>query len=162
MEPNAPSVVENWRSLPIAVWDNGANFIDWRLVVTITVPAVVVVLGWFLGHWLNTRRDLKSRKREARLQALEAAYMRLATSSNRSSLTDTQMDDLELFFVELPLFGTPQQIELMKKIASGHEIPGNKIPYDPMLQDLRDTIRKELHLEDVGGPVKVFRFKRSG
>lgn len=57
--------------------------IEWRLIATIGMSTVVIVAGWFVVHWLNARRDLASRKREARLKALVAAYMRIATSHSR-------------------------------------------------------------------------------
>ena len=51
------------------------------------------------------------RKREARLKALETAYMRLAASSNRP-LNDEIKDELEKFVSEIQLYGTPRQIQL--------------------------------------------------
>ena len=131
--------------------------IDWRLVATIGFPTTVVVAGWFLVHWLNARKDLASRKREARLKALEAAYMRVATSSNRP-ITEKSADDLETFVSELQLYGTPRQIQLMSEIVEGFKKPNNIVSYDAILADLRDTIRKELNLEPVLGP--VWRHKR--
>lgn len=133
--------------------------IDWQLVATIGIPALIVVAGWFFAHWLNARRDLASRKREARLKALEAAYMRVATSSNRP-LTGKLMDDLETFVFELQLYGTPRQIQLMTEIVEGFKKPNNVVSYDAILVDLRDTIRKELNLEPVLGPVWWLRLNR--
>lgn len=133
--------------------------VDWRLVATIGIPASVVVAGWFLVHWLNGRRDLAIRKREARLKALEAAYMRLATSSNRP-FTDKSMDDMETFVSELQLYGTPRQIQLMTEIVEGFKKPNNTVSYDAILADLRDTIRKELNLEPVSGAVWWLRLGR--
>jgi hypothetical protein len=46
---------------------------DWKLALSLGVPAVVVVAGWFLAHWLTARRELASKRREARVKALEAA-----------------------------------------------------------------------------------------
>jgi hypothetical protein len=133
--------------------------IDWRLVATIGVPTVVVVGGWFLVHWLNARRDLAARKREARLKALELAYMRIATSSNRP-FTDKSMDDIEMFVSEIQLYGTPRQIELMSTMVENFK-GKDPVSYDDILADLRDTIRSELKLEPVTGPVWWFRFGRS-
>jgi hypothetical protein len=132
--------------------------IDWRLVATIGVPTLVVVAGWFLVHRLNAQRDLATRKREARLKALESAYMRIATSSNRP-FTDKSMDDIETFVSEIQLYGTPRQIELMSAIVEGFKTR-HGVSYDDILADLRDTIRKELSLEPVTGPVWWFRFRR--
>ena len=133
--------------------------IDWHLVATIGVPTVVVVGGWFLVHWLNARRDLAARKREARLKALELAYMRIATSSNRP-FTDKSMDEIEMFVSEIQLYGTPRQIELMSTMVENFKAKDH-VSYDDILADLRDTIRSELKLEPVTGPVWWFRFGRS-
>ena len=134
--------------------------VDWRLVVTIGIPTAVIVGGWFFVHWLNARRDLAIRKREARLKALEAAYMRIATSSNRP-LTNKRMDDLETFVSEIQLYGTPRQIQLMTEIVEGFKKPNNVVSYDAILVDLRDTIREELRLEPVSGRIWWMRFNRS-
>ena len=133
--------------------------LDWKLIATVGIPTAVVVVGWFFGHWLNARRDLAIRKREARLKALEAAYMRLATSSNRP-LTEKSMDDIETFVSELQLYGTPRQIQLMTEIVEGFKKPNNTISYDAILADLRDTIRKELELEPISGAVWWLRLNR--
>ncbi len=136
------------------------SFLDWHLVATIGVPAVVVVAGWFLVHRLNARRDLAIRKREARLKALEAAYMRVATSSNRPKLTEEMMDKIETFVSELQLYGTPHQIHLMTEIVEEFKKTNNIVSFDALLADLRDTIRKELKLESVSGAVWWLRLTR--
>jgi hypothetical protein len=135
--------------------------IDWSTIATISIPALVVISGWFIGHLLNARRDLRLRKREARLKSLEAAYIRIATSSNRE-LTDKLKDDLEMFVAEIQLYGTPRQIELMVEIVEGFKKPNNKVSYDAILADLRNSIRRELNLEPVSGEVWWLRFSRAG
>lgn len=130
--------------------------LDWKLIV----PAIVIIMGWFFVHWLNARRDLAIRKREARLKALEAAYMRLAIRSNRPSLTEKSMDDIETFVSELQLYGTPRQIQLMTEIVEGFKKPNNTVSYDAILADLRDKIREELNLEPISGAVWWLRFDR--
>jgi hypothetical protein len=132
---------------------------EWSAIATISIPALVVVCGWFIGHWLNARRDLTLRKREARLKSLEAAYTRLAISSNRE-LTDKLKDDLEMFVAEIQLYGTPRQIELMTEIVEGFKKPNHRVSYDEILADLPDTIRRELTLEPVSGPVWWLRIGR--
>lgn len=135
--------------------------VDLKLAVTVGIPAVIIVAGWFFVHWLNARRDLAIRKREARLKALEAAYMRLATSSNRPLLSEVMMDEIETFVWELQLYGTPRQIQLMTEIVEGFKKPNSSVSYDAILADLRDTIRKELNLEPISGAVWWLRFNRS-
>lgn len=130
-----------------------------RLATTIGIPAIVAVILGFLAHRLAASRDLANRKREARLKALEAAYIRLANSSNRAVLTNELKDDLETFVAEIQLYGTPRQIVLMTEIVERFTKPG-RVPYDAMLEDLRDTIRAELNLERVSGRVWWLRMNR--
>ena len=131
---------------------------DWKLIATVGVPGIIIVAGWFFAHWLTTRRELAARRREARLKALEAAYMRIATSSNRP-LTDESIEKLETFVSEIQLYGTPKQILLMQKMVEDFKQPGT-VSHDAILADLRDTIRQELELEPVQGSVWWLRLNR--
>ena len=133
---------------------------NWTLVASIGIPSALVVAGWFFAHWLSARRQLAARRREARLKALEAAYMRLATSSNRE-LTNELIDKLETFVSEIQLYGTPKQIALMGKIVETFKVPGAVVPYDAILIDLRNTIRNQLQLEPVAGDVWWLRLPRN-
>lgn len=133
------------------------QFVDWRLVATIGLPASVVIFGWFYVHKLNARRDLVSRKREARLKALEAAYMRIATSMNRP-LDQKAMEAIETFVAEIQLYGTPRQVQLMQELVEAFKKPNFVVSYDALLEDLRDAIRQELTMEKIDGPVWWLRF----
>ena len=133
--------------------------VDWKLVLTIGIPATLAVAGWFLVHRLNSRRDLAQRRREARLKSLETAYLRVANSAQRP-WTDEMMNEIELFVSELQLYGTPRQIELMGQIVEGLKVPNSSVNYSPLLIDLRDTIRAELELEPLGKSLWWFRFNR--
>ena len=134
-------------------------WIDWKLVATVGLQAVLVIAGWFLVHLLTARRDLVQRRREARQKSLETAYLRLANSAQRS-LTDEMMDEIELFVSELQLYGTPQQVEMMGRVVEGLKMPNNPVDFTPLLIDLRDTIRAQLKLEPLGANVWWFRFNR--
>ena len=122
------------------------------LAVAVGIPGLLVVAGWFLAHWLTARRELAAKRRESRLRALEAAYMRIATSSNRP-LTSEIIERIETFVSEIQLYGTPRQVELMGEIVHAFKKPNNTVYYDVLLADLRDTIRHELRLEAIKGYV---------
>ena len=64
-----------------------SSILDLRLAISIGVPALVAVGGWFLAHWLNARREVNNKRREIRLRGLETAFVRLATVAQRE-LTD--------------------------------------------------------------------------
>lgn len=126
--------------------------INWSQVVTLGIPGVLVVAGWFFAHWLTARRELFSKRRVDRLRALEAAYMRISSSSNRP-LTIETIERIETFVAEIQLYGTPYQVKLMNEAVESFLKPDFKVNWDQLLEDLRDTIRAELRLEKVTGPV---------
>src|SRR5688572_21463026 len=131
--------------------------IDVRLVASIAVPALVAVAGWFLAHLLNSRREVNNKRREIRLRGLELAYVRLASTSQRN-LTDDHKRELEAFVSEIQLYGTPHQIELTTEIVKALIAKKGKVSFDALLEDLRNTLRKELRMEPVAGPVWWYRF----
>lgn len=132
---------------------------NWQLALTIGIPAFLVIAGWFFVHWLNARRDLAQRRREARVKALESAYLRLARAVHRP-LTNEITSDLELFVAEIQLYGTPAQVKMMGRLVEDFKLPNNRVDFDPLLIDLRDGIRRELKLEPVEGPVWWLKFGR--
>lgn len=133
------------------------GLIDVRLAMTLGVPAAIAVVGWIVGHWLNSRRELSNRRREARLKGLEAAYTRLAMAANRD-WTDEHKLEFEKFVAEIQLYGTPRQVTLMTQLVEAFDRHDMSISFDSLLEDLRNTLRAELRMEAVTGPVWWYRF----
>ena len=131
--------------------------LDVRLALSVGVPALVAVAGWFLAHWLNARREVDNKRREIRLRGLEAAYTRLATASQRD-WTDEHKRDFEAFVAEIHLYGTPKQIALAIEIVKAFIDRKPRVSFDPLLEDLRNSLRQELRMEAVTGPVWWYRF----
>ena len=133
---------------------SSSSLIDLKTVISVGIPALVAVLGWFFGHLLNSRRELANRKREARIKALERAYIRLAYASNRE-FTPKVIEDIETFVAELQLYGKPTHVELMKTMVNQFLNPpaSKKVDFDPLLESLRDSLREELGLEPIKGSV---------
>src|SRR5712692_9714463 len=137
---------------------DAGSLIDLRLVLSLGIPALIAVGGWFLGHWLNARRELNNKRREIRLKGLETAYSRLAMASNRD-WTDQHKLEFEQFIAEIQLYGTPRQIELTIEIVKGFINHDPKVMFDALLEDLRNSLREELRMEPVTGHVWWYRFK---
>lgn len=133
--------------------------VEWSRVLSIGIPAGVAVVGWFFVNKLNARRELATRKREARLKALEIAYMRISTSMNRD-FDEKAATEIETFVAEIQLYGTPRQVALMEQMVEEFKKPNFHVSYDALLSDLRDTIRAELTLEPLRGPVWWLRFSK--
>ena len=135
-----------------------ASLIDLRLALTLGVPALIAVLGWIVGHWLNASRELRNRRREARLKGLEAAYKCLAMAAVRD-WTKEHESEFERFVAEIQLYGTPRQVTLMTKLVEAFDRQEKRISFDPLLEDLRDSLRAELRMEPMKGSVWWYRFK---
>jgi len=134
-----------------------AELIDLRLALTLGIPAIIAVVGWIVGHWLNSRRELSNRRREARLKGLEVAYNRLAMAAVRD-WTDEHKLEFERFVAEIQLYGTPRQVTLMTQLVDAFNRHEKSISFDSLLEDLRNALRAELRMEPVTGPVWWYRF----
>lgn len=134
------------------------SLIDISLAFTLGVPALIAVLGWIVGHWLNSVRERNNRRREARLIGLEAAYKCLSMISNRDMSEENEYE-FERFVSEIQLYGTPKQVKLMTEIVEAFTRRDKIISFDSLLEDLRNTLRKELKMEKVVGPIWWYRFK---
>lgn len=118
----------------------------------------IAVVGWFITDALKRRSDLKSKQRELKIKSLENCYMILATTSNRPP-SDEIAVKIENMISELQLYGNYEQIELIKKMVNDFK-ENSEVSYDDMLISLRNSIRTELELEDLGNkPVWWLRLK---
>lgn len=134
-----------------------SSLIDLRLALTLGVPALIAVVGWIVGHWLNAKRELTNRRREARLKGLESAYKCLSLAAVRE-WTDEHKAEFERFVAEIQLYGTPRQVELMIKLVEAFIRQEPSVSFDSLLEDLRNSLRAELRMEPVSGPVWWYRF----
>jgi hypothetical protein len=135
--------------------------IDWHFIFNLGIPALIGVAGWFCAHLLTASREKKTQRRNARVAALEKAFMRLAKCSN-TQLNDESGVELETFVAEIQLYGTPRQIELMEQLGKQlHNQASGTASFDSLLEDLRDQLREELGLEPQQGRVWTLRIPRS-
>jgi len=133
------------------------SLIDFQLVLSLGVPALIAVLGWITGHRLISKREMTNRRRDARLKGLESAYKCLALAAVRE-WTDEHKSEFERFVAEIQLYGTPHQVDMMTKLVEAFNRHEPSIDFDPLLEDLRDVLRAELRMEPINGPVWWFRF----
>jgi hypothetical protein len=124
-------------------------------LLTVLIPTVVAVISWFVGSWLAARRDRANKRRDLRVQYLVDAYRRLQAAGHRPLVPPYSLD-LESAVADVQLFGTPAQVAAVQKFAS--EIGGHgQALLDDLLLSLRNDLRAELQLEDVGGKLKYLR-----
>jgi hypothetical protein len=119
------------------------------------IAAVIVIIGWYVVHYLSARRDQTNKRRDLRVQYLIEAYRRLEYAGNRP-MTKEIGPDFEKAIADIQLFGTPKQVELAQSFAHGFVAKGEHT-LDPLLNELRKELRKELKLESVQPNIKYLR-----
>ncbi len=78
------------------------------------VAVVVAMVGWFVGSWLNARRDRANKEIEIRLQYEIGTYRTLALAVQRKpELGSKYFRDMETAIADIQLFGTESQIRGM-------------------------------------------------
>jgi hypothetical protein len=114
-------------------------------VVPIIITALVAVGGWFIVHQLSISRDIKNKRTELKIKYLIEAYRKLENISQRDK---PNMQDFESAIADIQLFGTKRQVELAQHIAKEFAI-NKTVLLDPLLSNLREDLRKLLHLEQL-------------
>lgn len=128
-------------------------------IMTAIVTVLVAVIGWFVGHRFNVKRDRENKLRDLRIQYLIEAYRRLESAANRPETTKKEQDRFETALADIQLLGTKEQIEkLMEFLVSYNSQKG--APINPLLELLRSHLRKELDLDKQIPEVKIFRFEK--
>lgn len=124
-------------------------------VLAAAVTAAVVIVGWYVAHYLTGKRDQTNKRRDLRVQYLIEAYRRLESAGNRP-LTQEVAPEFEKAVADVQLFGTRKQVELARTFALGFAKNGTH-SLDPLLNELRQELRKELNLESVPANITYLR-----
>ena len=56
---------------------------DWKIGLPLLVTAVLTMSGWFVGHWVSTRKDRSNKKRDLRTNYLIDCFRRIEYAGNR-------------------------------------------------------------------------------
>lgn len=129
---------------------------DWKLAISLIVPAVVVVAGWFVVHRFNSRKDFAARRRELIVGYLIDAYRKLEKSADAVEPRES-WKDMESAIADIQLFGSGEQVALAQKFA--REIAQRQTAFaTTLLEELRRSLRSELKLEHVAEPIIHLRF----
>jgi hypothetical protein len=129
---------------------------DWKLFVQLFVTVIVALSGGWLGHRFAARRDLLNERRKLRVTYLLEAYRKIESGSNRSD-PNKIWPLFESAIADIQLLGSPAQVELARRFAI--DMAQNKTALlDPLVNDLRQTLREELELPEVREPVVYLRF----
>ncbi|CAN5477934.1 hypothetical protein BH10ACT2_BH10ACT2_19670 [soil metagenome] len=93
------------------------------------------------------------------IEYLLSAYRRLEGASNRYPMSEAHEENMEVALADIQLLGSPEQVrlssELMLEFASTREVC-----LDPLLNNLRRSLRAELLLPPTNGNRQFLRFNR--
>ena len=117
---------------------------DWKLFLQLVVTAVVALAGGWAAHRFTARRDLLNERRKMRIAYLLEAYRKLEDASNRDDPERT-WPKFERAIADIQLLGSPEQVVLARTFALDMA-QHSTAPLDPLVNDLRRSLREELEL----------------
>jgi hypothetical protein len=128
--------------------------LNWEAVAVIST-VIIFALSLFYNSW----SDRKNKLRDIKLNYLIETYRLLADSVSREGKDrDLYMPKAETAITDIQLLGTTSQIKIIQELAE--RLRDEKVNFDPVLNDLRSQLRKELGLPHVPGKISVVRFRK--
>jgi histidyl-tRNA synthetase len=132
---------------------------DWKLVVQI-LTFLAVIGGWFKVNELSARRDLDNERRKLRVSYLVEMFEKL-DKIGREGETKADWDSLDEAIAKIQIIGSKEQIDLLMKFAKAlTENNADNSSFEQLVHSMRDTLRKELDIEKVEGPVYHIKRKK--
>lgn len=129
------------------------------LSISNLITVGVALGGWLAVHRFSAWRDRINHKRKMQTDFLVTAFQNLANSANRPFVPGAEhLKAMESALADIQLFGTKKQIQLVENFASEFA-QANSAPLDPLLNSLRQDLRKELGYEQIDSNVKWVRFE---
>jgi hypothetical protein len=134
--------------------------VDWKLAATLAVTVLVALGGWWAVHLFAAWRDLINERRKLRITYLLEAYRRLEDAVHRDD-PERSWPKWESAIADIQLLGSQAQATMAREFALTMARDG-MAPLDDVINDLRRSLRKELHLPPINGSVVHLRFHGGG
>ncbi|MHB1738550.1 MAG: hypothetical protein ACYCXA_03510 [Actinomycetes bacterium] len=125
-------------------------------VLAVVSGVAIAVAGWIVTQY-QARRAVR---RNMRIKYLLGAYRRLEQSSNRPMTANEDLA-VEAAVADIQLLGSPAQVRLAEDFITTFAANGTA-DTEPLLQDLRASLRSELLLEAVPPKRLWLRISRTG
>ena len=125
---------------------------EWKLVIQITVSSLIVILGWFIVHYLNRKRDVAIKRRDLRLEYLLDSYRNLETAFKDPEQDESKVK-IENSISDIQIFGNEKQAGLAREFSLNF-VSGKVVSSNELINSLRDELRKELNLPEIDHPVQ--------
>ena len=126
-----------------------------ELLIAVVSVLIASFVGGIIGYFLSLRLSLKEKRRELILTYLISAYTDLENSTHRQL-----GEELERAIATIQLFGTTKQIDLARN-ASREFSKNQGANLDELLYDLRNSLRRELALDEYKDGITHLRVIRS-
>ncbi|WP_430815188.1 hypothetical protein [Carboxylicivirga sp. RSCT41] len=124
----------------------------------ISIPVLVAITGWLIGNYFSNRRAQKQKKRDLTLNHVIDAYRTLVNEIAHRGETPERNRKLEALVTDIQLFGSLEQAKLARKLADD-VAAGGTFQLDPLINSLRNDLRKELKLKPIDGNVRWLRMQ---
>lgn len=134
------------------------------ITLKILIPAVVAVIGWWVGHFFSYQRDRKNKREDKKIEYLINVFEDLNTFRAKANILDINNVSTLLISIstKIELYGNQRQIDQIRELATGiTEQQGNMAASWALIDSLRNDIRAELKLPAVEGTVATFFLKRN-
>jgi hypothetical protein len=127
------------------------------VLIPLLVTTLVAIVGWYAGHYFSSIRDRRQKLVDLRAEYLLNIYRRLERSVGKE-VTREMADDIETALADLQVLGNSTQVDMARQYIKewgGRDLGG--INVGVLLEDIRNSVRVDLGLEPVSGPVDHFR-----
>lgn len=142
----------------------GSQTNEWFEIAKVATPIfgiIVVILGFVITHYFNSKRDRENKIRELRLVYLIETYRKfldvwfLIENFEEKNKNDLY-DKVKSISYDVQLFGTKAQIEKWFNVV-GEITPQTPVILKDLLKEFRDTVRKELYFDEVKEELSIYR-----
>jgi hypothetical protein len=129
-------------------------------IITLVISGLALLgtlVGWTVEHHLSRKRDLANKKREMKITYLIEAFRCVEKASNSHSFADKAL--LESAIADIQLFGSLEQIQLVKQLANDF-VKSHIFNANDLLTSLRKDLRHELGLLQTNEGWLILRLNR--
>ena len=111
---------------------------------------VATIIGWWLVHYLNSKRDLRNDQRKQRVEYLVETFKDLVQL--RTYGNDPTLDYIPIIVRvtnSIQIFGTTEQIKLCKEFVASLNGAGGLRNVHTLIDSIRNDIRQTIGMDKV-------------
>lgn len=123
----------------------------------ILITIILALIGWIVGYYFTTRKDINQKRRDISIDHLINAYRILTNDISHRKGTKENNIKLENILSDIQLFGSVEQVELARNLAET-VASGGEFKLDPLINSLRNDLRRMIGLKEIKGNVTWLRF----